>query len=129
MNWEQLQKDVEAMPVGWSLEGDTLYGKEHGFTVELAEVFFPEENEFEPECRRAISRAPDLAALALAGKRVATAAENVEYAREAYNDTFPYGDDAGAKRHKLAEENLERWEQELKAALTDFRKAEENTNE
>lgn len=44
----------------WSFEGDSLYGKEHGFTVELAECFFPDENEFSAEQKNLIAAAPEM---------------------------------------------------------------------
>lgn len=44
----------------WEWEGDTLFGKEDGYTVVIMDADFPSENEMHPECRDLISAAPDM---------------------------------------------------------------------
>ena len=76
MNWEQLQKDVEAVN---SDEGDA------------------------PALYSIMKKAPDLAALALAGKRLADAGKDLD---KAVADVARYGAQTGSQWTRLASAHL-----------------------
>lgn len=63
----------------WVVENETLYGKDFGYTVPLADLGFYAENERHEEDSQLIAMAPDLAKIALAA---------IKY-MEAYHDTDP----------------------------------------
>lgn len=44
----------------WTWEEDWLYGKDDGYTVEVLEAYFPDENELFAENKALIAAAPDL---------------------------------------------------------------------
>lgn len=44
----------------WWAEGNSIWGKEHGYTVEVAEFYFPDENEWQSQDLLLMTAAPDM---------------------------------------------------------------------
>jgi len=120
---EQMKAALGGATVGpWRHEGNSMWGKEFGYTVELFETYGPDENENFPHDIAIAALAPDMAAHIIAQNEQIAALENrVKAADELAHEATNLAQDAYGYNHTYETAFHSTVFETLSEALADYR--------